>query len=82
LPDKKEKDHGGSDAIEAHKVDTDEERADLLNAAKIVFSSPNPNFIILDKEILQSFETSPNDQLTADKALSEKHDIKNAESDA
>jgi hypothetical protein len=54
LPDKTE-DHSDHENI------IDEDQKDLLNAVSIVMNSNNPNFIALDKDVLESY--SNNEQL-------------------
>ena len=48
LPDKTE-----DGTNEANKM-LDDDRNELLNAAQMAFSSPNPSFVVLDRELLEN----------------------------
>ena len=37
------------------KEEVDNENEEFINAAHMAFSSPNPNFIVLDRELLENF---------------------------
>lgn len=63
LPDKKENENAASN------YETGEEKHELMNVAELAFGSPNPNFIVLDRDILENIDDgdSSNQNDTTDK---------------
>ena len=58
LPDKVSK--NASDNAKNSNInqdDIDNENEEFINAANMAFNSPNPNFIVLDRELLENFNT-------------------------
>ena len=56
LPDKTE-----DGTNEANQM-IDDDRNELLNAAQLAFSSPNPNFVVLDRELLENLNEDDSTQ--------------------
>lgn len=58
LPDKQDDDQDGKNN------ENEEDLNELKNVAELAFRSPNPNFIVLEKEILENNdETNSNDKI-------------------
>ncbi len=63
----------------------DEDQKDLLNAVSIVMNSNNPNFIALDKDVLESYNTTSDvndDNQTEESKIKSEIQCENKESDA
>lgn len=68
LPDKMDKGVGLGKEEEGY---IDEDRNELINAANLAFSSPNPNFIVLDRELLENFQLVTDEEKANEVKLSE-----------
>ncbi|RNA01220.1 DCC-interacting 13-alpha-like [Brachionus plicatilis] len=74
LPDKQENEDDGTNN------ESEEDRNALMNVAELAFASPNPNFIVLDREILEYIDDN---DLNESGAKAEKNTIEtNTESEA
>ena len=56
LPDKVSQ-PSGNERRSSSQEEADNENQEFINAANMAFSSPNPNFIVLDRELLENFNS-------------------------